>query len=231
MAVQTPYNPAFFCDWELEQDLFLAAQADYDAGNRRSLNAWNAINDGAPPGSHFLKRGKCWHGALLYLGVFGSRAELPGLMQLIASDSIQAGETTDPTTRDGISNLGEARSLALRLAYQAIGAQVGRQLIFDGRLDAHGQMAERMLLDCALDVARCSPGTAMHIYRRQRLQRHAVRGLGIARTPSTLNALRQIESSLASLDGLMPYAVGNAQYRERQISSNLSYIQSEIPQP
>lgn len=228
-AVQAPYDPAFFCDWEFELDLFATAAADYAAARRRVVNAWGAINNRTPPGDHFLKRGKCWHGAILYLGVFGARSELPGLMQLATHDAILAHETADPTRQSGVTNLGEARSLALRMVYQAIGAQIGRQRIFDSRLDAHAQAAEAMLRRCALDVATCMPNAEMHIYRRQRLQRNAVRGLGMAGTPAALRTLKQVDAT--SRDGLMPYAVESAWLYERQIRANLGEIRARVPRP
>lgn len=224
-ARQVTGDLQFFCQWNGYDDAFATAQADYASGNRRFADAWTVLSKTDAPYDDPHLQSFCWEGALLYLGVFGSRAEIPALLNFADKDVLIEDETTDLAQPGGMSDLGELRSDVHRRVYFALAAQVRRQLFFDGTLDTAGRQAAALLEDCALDHARCLPSTPMHIYRKQRHQRYAVRGLAISGSVSNWTAFQDLERRLASLHFLLPHAVAEAkQIRERIDASFLGCL-------
>lgn len=207
------------------------AKADYDAGNRRFSDAWAVLDKTDVPHAAPGQQSACWEGALLYLGVFGARAELPALLAFADKDRMLEGETHDINAPDGVTDLGEKRARTHRFVYLALAAQVRRQFVFDGALDSAGQRAAAVLRDCATDHARCLPETPMHVYRQHRHQRHAARGLAICGDAASWAALRALEGQLASHHALLPYAISEGKHMRAEIEQRLSFIAANVPNP
>lgn len=206
-VVEVTGEPEFFCRLSTYPDFFNKSVADYASGNRRAAAALSVLDSAAPANPGLQEERLCWQSAIFYLAVFAPRAVLPRLAQLATHDPILEAETTKAEDLTGLSDLGESRSSAHTLVYFALAAQVRRQLMFDGRLDAEGERALRLVEVCAGDEAFCMPATPMHRSRRERLQRNAVKALGVTGAPSSARVLAAIASAPPSDDDyLMPYA-------------------------
>jgi hypothetical protein len=220
-----------FCSWSHREDAFLQALDDYNLGNRRAADAWGVVDSPSGPGKSTDEKVLCWEGALYYLGIFGSRSELPKLLQLATKDTVLNAETTHVSTLGGVTAVGGARAVAHRVVFLALGAQVRRQMMFDGALDPNGQAADDLIRDCALDTSKCMPDSPMHDYRRNRLQRNAVRALAIAGTTASTSVLQRIRDDLSSFHFLVRHAVGDADIFGRKIDANDSTIKQNVPTP
>jgi hypothetical protein len=230
-TLQVTGDLKFFCNWKSHEDGLLIAKADYDIGNRRFSDAWTLLDKKDVPYTEPTKQAMCWEGALLYIGVFGARTELPALLTFADKDWMVENETTDPAQSGGMTELGEMRSDVHRVVYIALAAQVRRQLLFDGVLDTQAHTSASVLEDCAGDHDKCIPATAMHTYRKQRHQRHAVRGLALSGSTSNWTLFSGLENQLPSLHFLLPYAVSEAKRMRMAIDQNNSWILASVPAP
>lgn len=221
----------FFCEWNTHEEAFQIAAEDYAKGNRRMGDAWTMINSKGPPERTPQDQGMCWEGALLYVGVFGDRAQLAQLAQLSVRDRLLEEETSNPEQLEGTSDLGNQRLVALRAVYLAMAAQIRRQLIFDGSLDLAALSAQARIQQCALDDLGCIDDTAMHTYHRQLLQRYAIRGLTVSGTSSSQSVFKEVKSTLAASTPLIPYAISFAEELGRMVDEKTDFFRLHVPAP
>lgn len=229
--IEPPAAAKFFCEWDHQDEAFQKAVVDYAQGNRRVKDAWLVVRSRDQPGGTAREQGMCWQGALLYIGIFGGRAELPKLTQLLSNDPVLASEVNTDLP-GGATEFGLDRLAALRYAgYQAIAAQVRRQALYDGSLNSDAMSAQALMRACASSPTKCMRDLALNDWARFFLQRGAVRGLAISGAEADLQLLRDLRQNIDPQRPELRPAIEDALFISDWLNENLPGRLSSIPAP